>query len=80
MGLSVSLKSQSNLAKPLFLYSGTNKPFTIDQPAFLLSSVKEKNDIQMMSLDEIFIFHFQFSFFNNSNKIVYFVIYKFFKV
>ena len=48
MGLSVSLKSQSNLAKPLFLYSGTNKPFTIDQPAFLLSSVKEKNDIQMM--------------------------------
>ena len=42
-GLSVSLKAQHNIAKPLFLHSFDNKPF-LD----FSNTVKEKNDINII--------------------------------
>ena len=48
MSLSSSLKSQNNLAKPLFLSAINTKLFTANQPAFFLSSVNEQRDIHMM--------------------------------
>jgi hypothetical protein len=43
MGFSISLKSQNNLAKPLFLYSFNNKLSQANSSSFLLSSEKENN-------------------------------------
>jgi hypothetical protein len=47
MGFSVSLKSQNNLAKPLFLNSFSNKFFSANSSAFLVSPEKKNNTISV---------------------------------